>query len=108
MFLAAHEPHGKAELAGFDPGKKDEWVKERTLRFGGIPEKLLNNPAFWRMYLPVFRADYEMIWKYDFGKLDLRTEIPAEIFYSEEDTTSSSWSTTGKWPGGSGGGFYDF
>jgi surfactin synthase thioesterase subunit len=86
VFLAAHEPHGKAELAGFDPGKKDEWVKERTLRFGGIPEKLLNNPAFWRMYLPVFRADYEMIWKYDFGKLDLRTEIPAEIFYSQEDT----------------------
>ena len=86
VFLAAHEPHGKAELAGFDPGKKHEWVKERTLRFGGIPEKLLNNPAFWRMYLPVFRADYEMIWKYDFGKLDLRTEIPAEIFYSQEDT----------------------
>jgi surfactin synthase thioesterase subunit len=38
------------------------------------------------LYLPVFRADYEIIWKYDFGKLDLRTEIPAEIFYSEEDT----------------------
>ena len=86
VFLAAHEPHTKAELAGYDPAELDEWVKERTIRFGDVPEKLLNNRSFWRMYLPIYRADYSLIGGYKFEDLDLRTGIPLTVFYSETDT----------------------
>lgn len=38
------------------------------------------------MYLPLYRADYTLIGKYRFEKLDLKTGIPATVFYSETDT----------------------
>ena len=86
VFLAAHEPHTKSELIGFTNDELDNWVKDRTIRFGGVPEKLLNNKAFWRMYLPLYRADYTLIGKYKFENLSLKSDIPATVFYSEEDT----------------------
>ena len=87
IFLAAHEPHTKSELIGFTSDELDNWVKERTIRFGGVPDKLLNNNAFWRMYLPLYRADYSLIGKYRFEDLSLTTDISATVFYSEEDTS---------------------
>lgn len=86
VFLAAHEPKTKAELSGYTPDELDEWVKVRTIRFGGVPEKLIHNKSFWRMYLPLYRADYSIIGKYRFEELDLMTDIPATVFYSETDT----------------------
>ena len=86
VFIAAHEPQTKKELIGFTPDESDEWVKGRTIRFGDVPKELLNNKVFWRTYLPVYRADYTLIAKYEFEKLDLVTSIPATVFYSETDT----------------------
>lgn len=89
VFLAAHEPHSKAELIGFTDDELDDWVKDRTIKFGAVPEKLLNNKSFWRMYLPIYRADYSIIGKYSFEELYLKTTIPATVFYSETDTPRS-------------------
>lgn len=89
VFLSAHEPHTKAELTGFTDGELDEWVKKRTIMFGAVPEKLLTNKSFWRMYLPIYRADYSIIGKYHFEDLSLETSIPATVFYSETDTPRS-------------------
>ena len=89
VFLAAHEPHTKSELFGYTSDELDEWVKKRTINFGGVPDKLVNNKAFWRMYLPLYRADYSIIGKYEFEKLELRSTIPATVFYSETDTPLS-------------------
>ena len=89
VFLAAHEPHSKAELVGFTDDELDEWVKDRTIRFGAVPEKLIHNKSFWRMYLPIYRADYSIIGKYSFEDLSLKTSIPATVFYSEKDTPRS-------------------
>lgn len=86
VFLAAHEPHSKAELIGFTENELDEWVKSRTVKFGAVPDKLIYNQSFWRMYLPIYRADYSLIGKYSFEDLSLRTTIAATIFYSETDT----------------------
>lgn len=86
VFLAAHEPHTKRELEDFCSGELDDLVRERTIRFGGIPEKLIHNSSFWRVYLPVYRADYGMIGSYDFDRLDIGFDIPATVFYSETDT----------------------
>lgn len=86
IFLAAHEPKSRSELIGFTEEELDEWVKERTVRFGGVPDKLLNNKTFWRTYLPLYRADYSIIGKYLFEELNLKTNIDTTIFYSESDT----------------------
>ena len=86
VFLAAHEPHSKTELKDFSNEEVDEWVKNRTIKFGAVPKKLLDNKSFWRIYLPLYRADYSLISKYEFESLDLHTNIPATVFYSETDT----------------------
>lgn len=39
----------KEELEGLDEKFPDEWVKDQTIRFGGISEVLIiENRAFWR------------------------------------------------------------
>lgn len=86
VFLAAHEPQTKRELLDFTPDEQDEWIRRRTTAFGGIPEQLLHNKSFWRMYLPIYRADYRMIARYDFSHIDFTCRIPATVFYSETDT----------------------
>ena len=86
VFLAAHEPYTQAYLADFADGLQDEQVKERTIQFGAVPEKLISNRSFWRVYLPIYRADYAMIGAYQFERLDLSTDIPATVLYSQTDT----------------------
>jgi len=89
IFLCAHEPHTKSELLGFREDELDEWVKDRTIRFGDVPTKLQNNRVFWRTYLPIYRADYSIIGNYRFEELDLTTMVPLTVFYSETDTPLS-------------------
>ena len=86
LFIAAHEPYTKGEIKGFSSGEIDNLVKERTIKFGGIPEQLINNKSFWRMYMPLYKADYSIIAKYSFENLVLESTIPTTIFYSEADT----------------------
>lgn len=86
VFLAAHEPRTVVDLDKYSSEELDDYVKSRTFLFGGVPEKLVNNRSFWRMYLPLYKADYLMISRYDFDKLVYTTDIPAVVFYSEQDT----------------------
>lgn len=86
VFLAAHEPQTKRELLDFTPNEQDEWIRQHTIAFGGIPDRLLQNKSFWRIYLPLYRADYRMINSYDFAHIDFTCHIPATAFYSETDT----------------------
>lgn len=89
FFLAAHKPKAMVNLDEATPETIDEYVKNRTIRFGGVPERLRNNNSFWRIYLPLYKADYLMIGRYDFEKMDFTTDIPATVFYSETDTPRS-------------------
>lgn len=86
VFIAAHEPITRLKVSGDEDGMSDELVKERTIKFGRIPERLINNKSFWRMYLPLYRNDYSIIGKYDFNVVTLKTNIPTVIFYSPTDT----------------------
>ncbi len=86
VFLSAHQPQPIKALRNIPADGIDDWVKERTIDFGGIDRRLFHNKSFWRVYLPIFKADYQMIADYDFGSDSFRTEIPATVFYSEEDT----------------------
>lgn len=86
VFLAAHEPFTKERLQNFDNEEMDDSLKTHIIQFGAVPEKLINNHSFWRMYLPVYRADYSIIGKYRFEVLDFTSTISTTIFYSESDT----------------------
>lgn len=90
IFLAAHEPNVKNELLTYSENEVDEWVKNRTIWFGAVPEKLINNKVFWRTYLPIYRADYKLIGNYDFQNLNITSDVPATVFYSQTDTLFES------------------
>lgn len=90
VFLGAHEPYTKSELADYDKDENDELVKQRTFMFGGISERLMNNKSFWRVYLPIYKADYSIIGKYKFELLKLKTDIPATVLFSKTDTPLKS------------------
>lgn len=86
IFLAAHEPKTMVSLDQYSSEELDEYVRSRTILFGGVPEQLVHNKSFWRMYLPLYKADYLMISRYDFDSLAYTTNIPVTVFYSEQDT----------------------
>ena len=86
IFLAAHEPKTHNILADLSSEVCDNVIKERTISFGAVPEELVNNKTFWRIYLPLYKADYGLIKNYDFEALQLITNVSATVFYSEEDT----------------------
>ena len=86
VFLAAHQPQPIQSLRDIPADGIDDWVKERTIEFGGTDKRLFHNKSFWRLYLPIFKADYKMIADYEFDGVDFLTDIPAMVFYSEEDT----------------------
>lgn len=86
IFLAAHEPNVMVDLERYSSEELDEYVKRKTILFGAVPDQLINNRSFWRMYLPLYKADYLMISRYDFQNLDFTTYVPVTIFYSETDT----------------------
>lgn len=88
VFLAAHGPEVRGALRDFLSNEADEWVKRRTIALGGIPDKLLENRAFWRVYLPLYRADYTLLTSYDFNKLTLACEIPLTCLYGSQDVLS--------------------
>lgn len=97
VFLAAHGPSVKGELRNFRGDEADEWVKRRTIALGGVPEKLLENCTFWRVYLPLYRADYTLITNYDFRKLTLACEIPLTGLYGSQDILSEEMRTWKKY-----------
>ena len=86
IFLAAHEPKVVVDLDKYSSEEINDYVKNRTILFGGVPDQLLDNKSFWRMYLPLYKADYLMISRYNFKNLEFTSDIPATIFYSETDT----------------------
>lgn len=86
VFISAHEPKIKIIFSQITGEQLDEYVKKRTIEFGGVPESLIDNKSFWRIYLPLYKADYLMIARYRFEDININTQIPATVFYSEEDT----------------------
>ncbi len=86
VFLAAHEPKGRRTFMELSGLEGDERIRSAVRLFGGVPEKLLCNKTFWRVYLPVYRADFAAIWEYDFAAMKYKADVPATVFYSPEDT----------------------
>lgn len=86
VFLAAHAPCTIRNTLKGNSANCDEFIIDRTIQFGGIPDALIDNRIFWRTYLPLYKSDYSLIDSYEFSQLLLKTNIPLSVFYSEEDT----------------------
>lgn len=86
VFLAAHGPRAVETWEDIDEKVQEEIIKKWTISFGAIPETLAINKTFWRIYLPLYAADYRLLANYDVESLGLATNIEATIFYSENDT----------------------
>ena len=86
LFLAAHEPESRKQLRGMTDEQLEEWIRNRIIQLGAVPKQLLSNKSFWRTYLPIYKADYQIIGQHRFEELDVQTDIATTIFYSETDT----------------------
>lgn len=86
IFLAAHRPKAFTDITGYNQEEFSDYVKEKIIHFGGVPENLIHNNSFWRLYLPLYKQDYYMLANYDFNSLELKVDLPATFFYSESDT----------------------
>ena len=96
MFLASHAPCAVWGGYNTDDADSDEVIQQWTIRFGGLPDKLINSRTFWRIYLPIYRADFKLIMFYDYSRLDYVTDIPATVLFSPEDIARSDME---KWHG---------
>ena len=86
LFVSAHAPKNRIDFLGLSKEERDERAKLRTIEFGAVPERLINNASFWRLYLPIYRTDYEIISDYRIDKWKEKISVPMTVFYSEEDT----------------------
>ena len=85
IFLASHHPGIIDDLSKYDPDQADEYIRKRTVSFGGVPEKFAGSETFWRLSMPALRADYLMISGYDFETPEFVSDVPASLLYSEQD-----------------------
>ena len=86
VFLAAHEPMTRIKVLEVPGEELESYVKDRTIEFNAVPDSLIDNAVFWRIYLPVFKADYQMIARYCIEQIEFKTDIPCTVFFSESDT----------------------
>lgn len=86
IFLAAHSPETSTEYLDFLSEAMEDKVKQYVIKFGGIAEQLWNNEAFWRVYLPIYQADFHAIGTYSFEERCPLINTPVSFFYSESDT----------------------
>jgi surfactin synthase thioesterase subunit len=84
VILSAHAI-GHSKLNGMQIDMTDEWVMQRTISFGGIPEKLKSNRSYWRVYIPIYRADYQLIQQMDRIPKDFQTTLPMTLLYGKDD-----------------------
>lgn len=86
IFLAAHAPKTEKEILSYSSDELNKWIKARLIKLETVPEQLKNNDTFWHLHMSLYRTDYIILAKNNIEDLELRTGIPATIFYSETDT----------------------
>lgn len=86
VFVASHEPRSYRKIIG-DVEITEDWIKKRIVELGNISDKLQQNTTFWRMYLPLYMADFQSIAKYRFDDLKYKITAPITAMYSESDTS---------------------
>jgi len=104
-------PATKAAASPLYPLPEGAFVEECVRRYQGIPQAILNEPELMNLFLPVLRADMEVVETYRYQS-QKPFDMPVTAMYGSEDRTLlrqdvESWSceTTGEFalhelPGG--------
>jgi medium-chain acyl-[acyl-carrier-protein] hydrolase len=72
-----------------------EFVAELTRRYNGIPEEFLRNAELLEVFLPILRADIDVVESYSFRE-DNPLDCPITVFAGRQDT-SVSWDQLLAW-----------
>lgn len=64
FIASAVNPPGYSQITTPIHHLDDDMFKQELIRYGAIPNSLLNNIEFWDIYLPLARADFSMIANY--------------------------------------------
>nr|WP_315248545.1 thioesterase domain-containing protein [uncultured Flavobacterium sp.] len=59
---------------------------EEIIKFGGIPDELMNFPELIDFYTPILKADLSAVENYRYTKREKLT-VPIDVFYGSKDTT---------------------
>jgi medium-chain acyl-[acyl-carrier-protein] hydrolase len=67
LFVCARSaPHLPSEWRPIHHLPTDQMVKEVQARYGGIPQAILNDPELLKLFLPILRADLEILETYQY------------------------------------------
>ena len=64
LIISAVIPPGYRQTNNFIHNLADEELKKKLINYGGIPKNMQQNLDYWKIYLPIARADFKMIANY--------------------------------------------
>lgn len=77
LIMSAVTPPGYRQISSPIHDLDDEKFKEELVKYNGLPKTLQDNLDFWKIYLPIARADFKMIANY--VPKESRTVFPCDI-----------------------------
>lgn len=66
----------------------DEEFKEELRDLGGVPEEVLTNKELYSFFMPIMRADFEVLEKEDYSEEGIELKTPIYALMGSEEKTS--------------------
>lgn len=87
LFLSSKEPpHIKKSRKNYSEMNENDFKKE-ILKFQGIPNDIFINNKLSEYFIPILRADFNILEKYKYYKKNLKLNCPISILYGNKDKT---------------------
>lgn len=68
----------------------DEEFKKELRDLGGVPEEVLANEELYSFFMPIMRADFEVLEKEDYSEEGISLKVPIYAIMGSEEKTSDS------------------
>ncbi|ANU49932.2 hypothetical protein ADH76_06680 [Enterocloster clostridioformis] len=88
LFLAARQPPHVIDKDDKIAVLPDEQFLCRLISLGGMSPELLNDKRALEYYLPIIRADFELVGSYEFNGMTRNIDNNSTILFSQEDSCS--------------------
>lgn len=85
FFSGSLPPNIKEEITSIYKLEDKEFMKS-IFELGGTPHELLEEPELLEIFVPILRADYELLYKYNYSDDKEKIKNPVSILYGKEDT----------------------
>jgi medium-chain acyl-[acyl-carrier-protein] hydrolase len=84
VFLSGARPPGKVTIEKSVSRLNDDELVNELKKYNGIPDNILNEKDYIKLFLPVIRADLSIMESYDY-KNNYRFSMPITVFGGESD-----------------------